>query len=84
VIGYEIAGKTGTVRKVGPDGYDDERHIAFFAGLAPADDPRVVVVVIVDEPQGEEFGGGDVAAPVFARVVTRALRVLNVEQEVAS
>ncbi len=84
VIGYEIAGKTGTARKVGPEGYDDERHVAFFAGIAPADDPRVVVVVVVDEPQGEEFGGGDVAAPVFARVVTRALRVLNVEPEVAS
>ena len=43
VAGYEIAGKTGTARKVGPNGYDDERHVAFFAGLAPADDPRVVV-----------------------------------------
>jgi cell division protein FtsI (penicillin-binding protein 3) len=84
VIGYEIAGKTGTARKVGPDGYDEERHVAFFAGLAPANDPRVVVVVVVDEPQGEKFGGGDVAGPVFARVVTRALRVLNVEPEVAS
>jgi cell division protein FtsI (penicillin-binding protein 3) len=84
VVGYEIAGKTGTARKVGPDGYDDARHVAFFAGLAPADDPRVVVVVVVDEPQGEKFGGGDVAGPVFARVVTRALRVLNVEPEVAS
>jgi len=41
VVGYEIAGKTGTARKVGPNGYDDERHVAFFAGLAPADDPRV-------------------------------------------
>jgi cell division protein FtsI (penicillin-binding protein 3) len=84
VVGYEIAGKTGTARKVGPNGYDDERHVAFFAGLAPADDPRIVVVVVVDEPQGEKFGGGDVAGPVFARVVTRALRVLNVEPEVAS
>jgi cell division protein FtsI (penicillin-binding protein 3) len=84
VVGYEIAGKTGTARKVGPNGYDEERHVAFFAGLAPADDPRVVVVVVVDEPQGEKFGGGDVAGPVFARLVTRALRVMNVEPEVAS
>jgi cell division protein FtsI (penicillin-binding protein 3) len=84
VVGYEIAGKTGTARKVGPNGYDDERHVAFFAGIAPADDPRVVVVVVVDEPQGEKFGGGDVAGPVFARVVTRALRVMNVDPEVAS
>ena len=84
VAGYEIAGKTGTARKVGPNGYDDERHVAFFAGLAPAIDPRVVVIVVIDEPQGDKFGGGDVAGPVFARVVARALRVLNVEPEAAS
>jgi cell division protein FtsI (penicillin-binding protein 3) len=84
VAGYEIAGKTGTARKVGPEGYDDQRHVAFFAGLAPADAPRVVVVVVVDEPQGDSYGGGDVAAPVFARVVTRAMRLLNVDPEVAS
>ncbi len=85
VLGYEIAGKTGTARKVGPNGYDEDRHIAFFAGLAPAKDPRVVVIVVIDEPQGDKIGGGDVAGPVFARVVARALRVLNVEpEEVAS
>jgi cell division protein FtsI (penicillin-binding protein 3) len=84
VAGYEIAGKTGTARKVGPNGYDEDRHVAFFAGLAPAVDPRVVVIVVIDEPQGEKIGGGDVAGPVFARVVTRALRVLNVAPEVAS
>ena len=85
VLGYEIAGKTGTARKVGPNGYDEDRHIAFFAGMAPAEDPRVVVIVVIDEPQGDKIGGGDVAGPVFARVVARALRVLNVEpEEVAS
>ena len=84
VAGYEIAGKTGTARKVGPNGYDEDRHVAFFAGLAPAVDPRVVVIVVIDEPQGEKIGGGDVAGPVFARVVARALRVLNVAPEVAS
>jgi cell division protein FtsI (penicillin-binding protein 3) len=84
VAGYAIAGKTGTARKVGPNGYDDERHVAFFAGLAPAADPRVVVIVVIDEPQGDKFGGGDVAGPVFARVVARAMRVLNVEPEAAS
>ncbi len=84
VAGYEIAGKTGTARKVGPNGYDEGRHVAFFAGLAPAVDPRVVVIVVIDEPQGDKFGGGDVAGPVFARVVARALRVLNVEPEAAS
>jgi len=84
VAGYEIAGKTGTARKVGPNGYDENRHVAFFAGLAPAVDPRVVVIVVIDEPQGDKIGGGEVAGPVFARVVARALRVLNVEPEVAS
>jgi cell division protein FtsI (penicillin-binding protein 3) len=84
VLGYEIAGKTGTARKVGPGGYDDERHVAFFAGLAPASDPRVVVIVVIDEPQGDKIGGGDVAGPVFSKVVARALRVLNVEPEFAS
>lgn len=84
VAGYTIAGKTGTSRKVGPDGYDEDRHVAFFAGLAPAVDPRVVVIVVIDEPQGDIFGGGDVAGPVFSRVVARALRILNVEPEAAS
>jgi cell division protein FtsI (penicillin-binding protein 3) len=84
VDGYEIAGKTGTARKVGPNGYDENRHVAFFAGLAPAVDPRVVVVVVIDEPQGKQIGGGEVAGPVFARVVARALRVLNVDPEVPS
>lgn len=84
VAGYTIAGKTGTSRKVGPGGYDEDRHVAFFAGLAPAVDPRVVVIVVIDEPQGDIFGGGDVAGPVFSRVVARALRVLNVDPEAAS
>ena len=51
----------------------------FLPGLAPANDPRVVVIVVIDEPQGDKIGGGEVAGPVFARVVARALRVLNVE-----
>jgi cell division protein FtsI (penicillin-binding protein 3) len=84
VAGYTIAGKTGTSRKVGPGGYDEDRHVAFFAGMAPAVDPRVVVIVVIDEPQGDIFGGGEVAGPVFSRVVARALRILNVEPEAAS
>ena len=81
VPGYRVAGKTGTVRKVGATGYDDSRHVAFFAGMAPVEDPRIVVIVVVNEPKGEHVGGGDVAAPVFARIVARALRVLGVEPE---
>jgi len=79
VAGYRVAGKTGTARKVGVTGYDDARHVAFFAGLAPLHAPRIVVVVVVNEPQGETTGGGGVAAPIFARVVARALRLLSVE-----
>ena len=78
VPGYSVAGKTGTVRKVGSDGYDDSSHVAFFAGFAPAERPRVVAVVVINEPSGILIGGGTVAAPVFSRVVARTLRVLGV------
>ncbi len=86
VAGFEIAGKTGTARmlNVSGGGYDDTRHITFFAGMAPADNPEIVVVVVVTEPRGNLAGGGSVAAPVFSRVVTRALRVLSVSPQVAS
>ena len=83
VAGYRVAGKTGTARKVGTAGYDDERHVAWFAGIAPASQPRIVTVVVVNEPRGRLRGGGAVAAPVFARVVARALRLLGVSPDVA-
>ena len=76
--GYTAAGKTGTARKVGRAGYDDRSHVAFFAGFAPAEQPRIVLVVVVNEPRRGVVGGGAVAAPVFARVAARALRVLGV------
>jgi cell division protein FtsI (penicillin-binding protein 3) len=79
VAGYRIAGKTGTSRKVGPQGYDDQRHVSLFAGLAPLDDPRFVMVVVINEPRGEARGGGEVAAPVFGQVAGRALRLLGVK-----
>jgi cell division protein FtsI (penicillin-binding protein 3) len=75
---YLVAGKSGTTRKAGVGGYDAERHGAIFAGFAPATDPRLVVVVMIDEPQGEQYYGGEVAAPVFANIVSGALRVLAV------
>lgn len=78
IPGYQVAGKTGTVRKVGPEGYDDDRHVAYFAGFAPSDRPRVTAVVLINEPRVAQSGGGAVAAPVFARVVAGALRLLNV------
>ncbi len=83
VPGYRVGGKTGTARKLGPDGYDDSRHLAFFAGVAPLGDPRLVIVVVVNEPRGARTGGGAVAAPVFSRVAARALRLLRVPADVA-
>ena len=77
IEGYRVAGKTGTVRKVGESGYDDERHIAWFAGIAPVSAPRIVAVVLINEPLGHARGGGQVAAPVFSRVVGRTLRLLG-------
>ena len=78
VRGYRVAGKTGTTRKVTAGGYDDARHVALFAGFAPAADPKIVLVVVVNEPRGAAIGGGSVAAPVFARIMARALRILGV------
>ncbi len=78
VRGYRVAGKTGTVQKTGRGGYSDERYIALFVGMAPASDPRLVMAVVVDEPRGEEYYGGRVAAPVFSSVMTGALRLLGV------
>lgn len=78
VSGYRIAGKTGTVKKVGAEGYSKGRYIALFAGIAPASRPRLAMVVMVNEPQGRKYYGGQVAAPVFAQVMAGALRLLNI------
>ena len=78
VRGYRVAGKTGTTRKISDGGYDDGRHVALFAGFAPVADPKIVLVVVINEPRGTAIGGGSVAAPVFARVMARALRILGV------
>jgi cell division protein FtsI (penicillin-binding protein 3) len=83
IEGFRVAGKTGTIRKVGPTGYDDRRHVAWFVGIAPASSPRIVAVVMIDEPQGEAKGGGAVAAPVFGRVLTRTLHLLGVPPDAA-
>ncbi len=78
VAGYQVAGKTGTVHKVGRGGYEESEYMSVFAGVAPLSRPRLAVVVLVDRPSGEKYYGGEVAAPVFSRVVTNALRILNV------
>ena len=76
---YRLAGKTGTVHLVGANGYEKDQYKALFAGMGPADDPRIVTVVTVDAPSRSEYYGGEVAAPVFGRVMSDALRLLNVE-----
>ena len=78
VEGYRVAGKTGTVRKVVNGGYDHERHVAYFAGIAPVSHPRLAMVVVINDPAGEIFSGGHIAAPVFSRVAATALRLMNV------
>lgn len=78
VEGYRVGGKTGTAHKVGRGGYEDSEYTAVFAGIAPLTDPELILVVIVDEPQGKEYYGGEVAAPVFSRVMEQALRLRQV------
>jgi len=75
--GYRVAGKTGTARKAVAGGYGDD-YVVSFAGIAPIDNPRLVTIVIINEPKGDKYYGGDVAAPVFAKVTTGALQLLNV------
>lgn len=78
VAGYRVAGKTGTVHKLGPGGqYAPDRYLSLFAAVAPASRPRLAMVVVVNEPQGDYYGGL-VAAPVFSKVMTGALRLLDV------
>ncbi len=77
VENYRVAGKTGTSRKASAAGYAS-RYVASFAGFAPASDPQLVCVVVVNDPTGEEYYGGAVAAPLFSSVMTGALRLMNV------
>jgi len=76
---YQVAGKTGTAwfYNVG-GGYDNENYNAYFAGFVPARNPRIVAVITIHQPQGDETGGGTVAAPAFAKIAAGAMRILNV------
>lgn len=78
VEGYRVAGKTGTAWKFAKGGYSEDKYISIFAGLAPASNPRLATVVVIDEPGGELYYGSDVAAPVFADVMAESLRLLAV------
>lgn len=74
---YRVAGKTGTAHKVGSKGYEEDQYLAVFSGFAPVSDPRLAMVVVISGPQEGEYYGGEVAAPVFSRVMSSALRILN-------
>ncbi len=75
---YSVAGKTGTAHVVGASGYESNVYNSLFVGYAPASAPRIVVVIIMNEPGGSEHYGSQVAAPLFSRIVTGAMRILNV------
>ena len=81
---YRVAGKTGTARKLRDGAYDDERHVALFAGIAPASAPRIVMIVIIDEPSTRRVGGGATAAPIFARVADQTLKLLGAAPDLGS
>jgi cell division protein FtsI (penicillin-binding protein 3) len=78
VPGYRVAGKTGTIKKSISGGYAEDRYVAVFAGTAPASAPRLVAVVMLDEPGTDKYYGGQVAAPVFSKVMAGALRLMNI------
>ena len=79
VNGYRIGGKSGTAWKTsGSGGYSTDRYRSIFAGIAPIDDPRLVAVVFIEEPTGEFYYGGDVAAPVFSEIISQSLQLLSI------
>jgi len=81
VNGYRVAGKTGTAHKLIDGSYAKDRYISSFIGYAPASNPRLIIAVMLDEPSAGQYFGGAVAAPVFSRVMTGALRMLNVPHD---
>lgn len=82
VLGYRVAGKTGTTHKLSErGGYEKDKYVGSFVGLAPASNPRLIMAVMVDDPSSGEYYGGTVAAPVFSAVMADALRLLAVPQD---
>ncbi len=81
VLGYRVAGKTGTTHKLGDHGYEKDKYVGSFVGMAPASDPRLIMAVMIDDPSSGEYYGGTVAAPVFSAVMADALRMLAIPQD---
>jgi cell division protein FtsI (penicillin-binding protein 3) len=80
-MGYSVGGKTGTAHKVEGNGYADKKYRSWFVGIAPIEKPRIVVAVMVDEPNNGVYYGGLVAAPVFSETVQQTLRILGVQPD---
>ena len=78
IMGYRVAGKTGTAHKQENGSYAADKYVSSFVGFAPASRPRLVIAVMIDEPSAGGYHGGTVAAPVFAQVMAGALRALDV------
>ena len=79
IDGYRVAGKTGTAIKVGANGqYDHSKQVVSFIGYAPVDDPQIAVIVVIDQPQNSDLGGGTAAAPVFKKIVSQSLQYMGV------
>ena len=78
VPGYRVAGKTGTAHKPEAGGYAENKYVSSFVGFGPVSEPRFIVAVMLDEPGGGKYYGGDVSAPVFASVMGAALRMFAV------
>lgn len=76
VKGYRVGGKTGTARKAIVGGYGED-YVASFAGVGPVSDPRLVCVVVINEPAGDFYHGGEIAAPVFANIMSASMQLLN-------
>ena len=75
---YSVAVKTGTAKKLGPNGKYINEYIAYTAGIAPASKPRYSLVVIIDNPKAGQYYGGTVSAPVFSRIMSGVLRTMNI------
>ena len=78
IVGYRVAGKTGTAHKLENGSYTNDRYVSSFVGMAPASNPRLIVAVMLDEPSAGQYYGGRVAAPVFSQVMAGSLRILGV------
>jgi cell division protein FtsI (penicillin-binding protein 3) len=81
-IGYSVGGKTGTAHIQEGKGYANKKYRGFFVGLAPVENPRIVVAVMIEEPKNGKYFGGDVAAPVFSETVQQTLRILGVQPDI--